>query len=167
MTLPSNLPEAEARAEASARKGVQHHADMHPLTRARINVLAELGRDMAALIEAHKLLLSGDVNPPYIQRKHDIYKQTLNRLIEAAQAEGVDSEVADRLEAVTQQLTAANIEIGRLREDREDAKRRLQELVDGGAKLTRDQRREYDAMKRHFDNGQDGGPFSRHRDSMG
>jgi hypothetical protein len=64
------------------------HADMHPLTKARVDAGAGLGRCLAALTEAHCLLAQDEVTGAYVTRKRGEYDQALQRLVEAAQAEG-------------------------------------------------------------------------------
>lgn len=64
------------------------HAQMHPLTKARVDAYADLGRRQAALDRAWYLHGKGEVSEVYVERKQAEHKQALQCLIEAAQAEG-------------------------------------------------------------------------------
>lgn len=64
------------------------HADMHPLTKARVDAGAEHGRRLAALLDGCKLLGRGEVTGAYVKRLRDECDQALQRLVEAAQDEG-------------------------------------------------------------------------------
>jgi hypothetical protein len=68
--------------------GVRHR-DMHPLTKARVDRQAEYGRALAAYAEANRLLGRRDANESYVNRKKGELMQALERLIEAAQHEGM------------------------------------------------------------------------------
>jgi hypothetical protein len=70
------------------------HADMHPLTHERVNRHAEFGRALRDYGEAMRLLGAGEVLAPYASRKLGELQQALQRLVEAAQAEGAGDDAS-------------------------------------------------------------------------
>jgi hypothetical protein len=67
---------------------------MHPLTKARVDAQAEVGRRLAAYAEASRLLGERIVSVAFVERRKDEYQQALQRLVEAAQAEGAGDDAS-------------------------------------------------------------------------
>lgn len=70
------------------KTGHHQHADMRLPTKARVDAQAMLGRALAEYGEACELLGKGEVLPAYEERKLAAFNKALQRLVEAAQAEG-------------------------------------------------------------------------------
>ncbi len=80
------------------RTGEKSHADMHPLTRARVDAQAAAGRCLSEYVSTAVALGRGEVLPPYVERYKAAYQEALNRLVEAAQAGAPERRRRDRAE---------------------------------------------------------------------